>query len=1019
MDAGDDQKPVRRTRSAAKTLTSPQVTPSKPTTRKTKKKVVVMEVEVSDEEDVACQDTEKNSAEKEIPEPLPLEDESKVEDNFFIISEEESFGLDVETNEKNKSEKDDENDQSKFTIESQNEEGLEAPKTELEKIEIRSESESIKQVKAKKKTEALGENDIELDVETKKKKEIEVDVENEIDNLEKDLLKNNEETKEDTAIEETNSDDKSNNLSSQEKAESVSSNGNIEDISEQNESKMECEQEIETSREGETMDIDTNAEQTLESEEMKQNEHKDLSTNEEKLIKPDIAMNGDDPDTENISEDELPVIQAVKVPETEEVSDEELPGPKRAELPADTEVVSEDELPTVKKEGPNKRKLTEGEYDPCSPTSETEVAPTKKIKEDKESDKEKDDKSSKPKKLPELDKFWKAVNDDPTDFTGWTYLLQYVDQENDMEAAREAYDAFLSHYPYCYGYWRKYADYEKRKGNKKKCEEVFERGLKAIPLSVDLWIHYLNYVKSTRQEDEEYIRSQFDRAIAACGLEFRSDRFWDSYIKWESEGKRLQRVTAIFDKLLSTPTQGYTAHFESFQEHVSTNPPNKVLDVDEFLALRKEVKNLLKNETTEVVSDAPPGDEDPNKLISSDEESKLIRERIISIRRKIHKNTVTSVSARWNFEEGIKRPYFHVKPLERCQLKNWQDYLDFEIEQGDKARTIVLFERCLIACALYEEFWLKFIHYLNSLKDDDTVVAKIKDVYERACTIHHLKKPNLHLQWAMFEESHQNANRAAEILVNLERCVPNLIQIANRRISLERRRGDYEKCCQLFEHYINNSKNKLTGSYHAIRFSRFQHKIMKNMDKSVEILKNAIVKDPTNPRLYLQLVDLTLQKDEVSEKEIVEIFESFLEKDSVDIEQKVLFAQRKLEYLEDFGCDTESIQKASEDYQKILKQSKESSLKRKDNKSDASSLNKKEKSTAQPSTQTGPYGPYGSYNPSGQGSYQYSGTQAQGQYNYQQYGQNEQYTYQNWQYPPQGGYSGYNQWGSYSGGYGY
>lgn len=41
-----------------------------------------------------------------------------------------------------------------------------------------------------------------------------------------------------------------------------------------------------------------------------------------------------------------------------------------------------------------------------------------------------------------------------------------------MEAAREAYDAFLSHYPYCYGYWRKYADYEKRKGSKKKCLEV-------------------------------------------------------------------------------------------------------------------------------------------------------------------------------------------------------------------------------------------------------------------------------------------------------------------------------------------------------------------------------------------------------------------------------------------------------------------------------------------------------------------------------------------------------------------
>lgn len=44
--------------------------------------------------------------------------------------------------------------------------------------------------------------------------------------------------------------------------------------------------------------------------------------------------------------------------------------------------------------------------------------------------------------------------------------------QSDAEAAREAYDAFLSHYPYCYGYWRKYADYEKRKGIKANCNAV-------------------------------------------------------------------------------------------------------------------------------------------------------------------------------------------------------------------------------------------------------------------------------------------------------------------------------------------------------------------------------------------------------------------------------------------------------------------------------------------------------------------------------------------------------------------
>lgn len=52
-------------------------------------------------------------------------------------------------------------------------------------------------------------------------------------------------------------------------------------------------------------------------------------------------------------------------------------------------------------------------------------------------------------------------------------------------------------------------------------------------------------------------------------------------------------------------------------------------------------------------SDAPPGDEDQSKVISSDEETKSIRERIVSIRRKIHKSTVNAVTARWNYEEGV------------------------------------------------------------------------------------------------------------------------------------------------------------------------------------------------------------------------------------------------------------------------------------------------------------------------------------------------------------------------------
>jgi hypothetical protein len=85
-----------------------------------------------------------------------------------------------------------------------------------------------------------------------------------------------------------------------------------------------------------------------------------------------------------------------------------------------------------------------------------------------------------------LEKYWKSVHADSEDFNAWTYLLQYVDSENDVEAAREAYDKFLSRYPYCYGYWRKFADYEKKKGSLEKCEEVNKNQFNYI----FFWISY-------------------------------------------------------------------------------------------------------------------------------------------------------------------------------------------------------------------------------------------------------------------------------------------------------------------------------------------------------------------------------------------------------------------------------------------------------------------------------------------------------------------------------------------------
>ncbi|CAJ0946927.1 unnamed protein product [Ranitomeya imitator] len=167
---------------------------------------------------------------------------------------------------------------------------------------------------------------------------------------------------------------------------------------------------------------------------------------------------------------------------------------------------------------------------------------------------------------PEFDKYWKAVEANPEDFTTWTYMLHYIEQENHIFAIRRVFDMFLTRYPYCYGYWKKYADLEKRSNNVMEADEVYRRGIQAVTLSVDLWIHYLQFLKETLDpadpETCNTLRGTFEHAIMSAGLDFRSDKLWEMYITYEAEQGNLSGVTSIYSRLLGIPTQQYTHHFQ-------------------------------------------------------------------------------------------------------------------------------------------------------------------------------------------------------------------------------------------------------------------------------------------------------------------------------------------------------------------------------------------------------------------------------------------------------------------------
>uniref|UniRef100_A0A672JL84 Pre-mRNA-processing factor 39 n=1 Tax=Salarias fasciatus TaxID=181472 RepID=A0A672JL84_SALFA len=501
----------------------------------------------------------------------------------------------------------------------------------------------------------------------------------------------------------------------------------------------------------------------------------------------------------------------------------------------------------------------------------------------------------------EFERLYKGCMENPDDFNGWVYLLQYVEQENVLIAVRQAFDVFFLRYPYCYGYWKKYADIEKKHGHIQVAEEVYRRGLQAIPLSVDLWLHYLAFIKEnsdmTDPETEGRIRATYEHAVLGAGTDFRSDRLWESYVNWETEQQKLANVTAVYDRILGIPTQLYSQHFQRFKDHVQTNNPKHFLSEEEFVQLRRELSKAslaaMGGEEAEkrVEEELPPGTEDladPAKVQNY--------QSVIEIRQEVFNQNEHEVSKRWAFEEGIKRPYFHVKALEKTQLNNWREYLDFEIENGTPERAVVLFERCLIACALYEEFWTKYAKYLEGYSTEH-----VRHVYKKACTSHLPKKPTIHLLWAAFEEQQGNVDEARAILKSLDDTVPGLAVVRLRRVSLERRHGNLEEAERLLRDAMETGKTSSETSFYAVKLARQMMKMQRSLSKARKVLLDAIEKDQTSPKLYLNLLELEYSGDVAqNEAEILACFDRAL-KSPMPVESRLLFSQRKVEFLEDFG----------------------------------------------------------------------------------------------------------------------
>ncbi|EFY93300.1 hypothetical protein J3459_013617 [Metarhizium acridum] len=387
------------------------------------------------------------------------------------------------------------------------------------------------------------------------------------------------------------------------------------------------------------------------------------------------------------------------------------------------------------------------------------------------------------------------VEADPDNFDSWENYIKSsetldggLNRNSSPQALatfREAYDRFLHKFPLLFGYWKKYADMEFNIAGPESAEMVYERGCACITNSVDLWTDYCSFKMETTH-DPQIVRDLFERGASLVGLDFLAHPFWDKYIEYEERQEAQDRIYAIHARVIRIPMHQYARYYERFRNLAHTRPLAEVVPADVLSRFQAEV---------EAESAAQGGGARPELEIERD-----IRAKIDAMYYEVFTATQQEVSKRWTYESEIKRPYFHVTELEHSQLNNWRKYLDFEEAEGDFDRAVSLYERCLVTCAFYDEFWFRYARWMAAQDGKD---EEARHIYIRASIFVPISRPGIRMQWAYFEESCGRIDVAADIHAAILMKLPDCVEVVVSWAHLQRRQNGLDAAVQVYRDQID------------------------------------------------------------------------------------------------------------------------------------------------------------------------------------------------------------------------
>ncbi|OEL33725.1 Pre-mRNA-processing factor 39 [Dichanthelium oligosanthes] len=453
-------------------------------------------------------------------------------------------------------------------------------------------------------------------------------------------------------------------------------------------------------------------------------------------------------------------------------------------------------------------------------------------------------------------RLWSVVTANSLDFNAWTTLIDETEKnaESNILKIQKVYDLFLAEFPLCFGYWKKYADHEGRLEGANKVIEVYERAVLAVTYSVDIWYNYCQFAISTYDDPDIIRRYQhyylfhllpilhmvilvtlsgfcfyrlFERGLAYVGTDYRSNILWDEYIKYEEPLQAWSHLAVIYTRILEHPIQQLDRYFNCLKELASTRDLSEILTAEEA-----SVYGVTSDNSTQAL-DGEAHPDDPDK--SSQPEAENLA-KYLSVREEMYKKAKEYESKIIGFELAIRRPYFHVKPLDNPELENWHNYLDFIEKEEDINKVIKLYERCVIACASYSEFWIRYVQCM----EDKGSLELANNALARATHVFVKKQPEIHLFSARFKELNGDVSGARAEYQHLYSVLcPGFLEAIVKHSNMEHRLGDKESACSVYEKAIAAEREKEQSQLFPtllIQYSRFLFLAIRDLEKARETL---------------------------------------------------------------------------------------------------------------------------------------------------------------------------------------